>query len=189
MNEQKEVIIKWIRVLLVCQISTVVTTALTIFAAVNAIAGWVARVVSIAAIVALFNLAPVHERYRKAAILNAVALAGGIVTGLLQMEVFGLVLSICAIVATYHELNAHSELTESMDEQLSKRWHSLFWYEVIAGLFAGLFSTVAVVVAAFAGIDQDTIVSMAVTAAAVVSVIVALVRVLYLKQTIALYQE
>lgn len=189
MNEHNEIIAKWIRVLLICQIATVITTALTVFAAVNAIAGWAARIVSIAAIAALFSLAPVHERYRKAALFNAIALGGGIVTALLKLEVFGMVLSICGIVGTYHELNAHSELTEPKDEKLSKRWQALFWYEVIAGLFAGLFATVAVVVSAFAGIDQDTIVSMAVTAAAVVSVIVALIRVLYLKQTLTLYQE
>lgn len=188
-ESQKEIIVKWIKVLFVCQIATVVTTALAGVAAVSVLAGWIARGVSIAAVVALFKLAPVHERYRKAAIFSAISVGGVIVTGLLKMEAFGLALSICAIVGTYQELSAHSELTAPKDQKLSNRWHSLFWYEIVAGLFAGLFSTVAIVIAAFAQIDQETIVALAVAAAAVVSVIVALVRVLYLKQTLALYQD
>lgn len=189
MNEHNEIIVKWIKVLFICQIANVITTALGAVAALSTIVSWAARIVSIAAVAALFNLAPVHERYRKAALFNAIAVVGGIVSGLLKVELFGLALSVCSLVATYHELNAHSELTEPRDEKLSNRWHSLFWYEIVAGLFAGLFSTVAIIVAAFAEIDQDTIVSLAVAAASVVSVIVGLVRVLYLKQTLALYQE
>ena len=188
-DARREVIVKWIGVLFVCQIASVVTTALAGVAALNAVAVWAARGVSIAAIAALFHLAEVHERYRKAAILSAIALVGGIVTGLLKLESLSLVLSICSIAATYQELHAHAELTEPKDEKLSRRWRALFWYEIVAGLFAGFFATVAVMVAAFAQIDQDTIVSLAVIAAAVVTAIVALVRVLYLKQTLALYQE
>lgn len=189
MNEHKELIAKWIRVLFICQIASVCTTALGAVAALSTIAGWVARIISIAAIAALFNLAPVHEQYRKAAILSAVSVGGGIVSELLKVDLFGLVLSVCSIAATYQELNAHAELTAPKDEKLSKRWHSLFYYEIVVGLLAGLAATVAIMVAAFAEMDQDTIIAITLAVTALVSVIVALVRVLYLKQTLALYQE
>lgn len=189
MNEHNEVIVKWIKVLFICQIANVITTALGAVAALSTIVSLAARIVSIAAVVALFSLAPVHERYRKAALFNAIAVGGGIVSGLLKVELFGLALSVCSIVATYHELNAHAELTAPRDEKLSKRWHSLFYYEIVVGLLTGLAATVAIMVAAFAEMDQDTVVSITLAVTAFVSLILALVRVMYLRQTLTLYQE
>jgi len=82
----------------------------------------------------LFKLSVVNARYRKATIFYGISVGGGILSSLLNMNMFILVLSIFSIVASYQELNAHSEITASKDAKLSARWHSLFYLDMFAGI-------------------------------------------------------
>lgn len=188
-DAHRNIIKKWMKVLLICQIANLFASALGAISAISSIVGWVARIITIAIIVSLFNLSAVNERYRKAAIFYGISVGGGILSALLNKNMFGMVLSICSIVATYHELNAHSEITAPKNEKLSKKWHSLFYYQMVIGLISGFIVPAGVVVAVLAEVDSDVIVSFALIITAIVSVILGLFQALYLKQTLHLYSE
>ena len=189
MDDRKPLIAKWIYVLFVCGIASMILSALNTIPALGVAAGWISRIVSVAAAVALFKLAPVNERYRKAAIFSVVYVVGGIAVTVLKMNVFTMVISICAIIANYQELNAHSELVAPRDAKLSGRWHSLFYWELAVGLVTGFLSSAAVVIAVLADVDAEAITSVTVAVLSAINVVIGLFRILYLKKTVGLYQE
>ena len=189
MDEQKPLIAKWIYVLFVCGIASMILSALNAIPVLSGAAGWISRIISVAAAVALFKLAPVNDRYRKAAIFSVVYVVGGIAVTVLNMNFFTMVISICAIIANYQELNAHSELVAPRDAKLSSRWHSLFYWELAVGLVTGFLSSAAVVIAVLADVDAEAITSVTVAVLSAINVVIGLFRILYLKKTVGLYRE
>ena len=189
MDEQRPLIAKWIYVLFVCGIASMILSALNAIPVLSGAAGWISRIVSVAAAVALFKLAPVNDRYRKAAIFSAVTVGGGIAVTVLNMNFFTMVISICAIIANYQELNAHSELVAPSDAKLSRRWHSLFYWELAVGLVTGFLSSAAVVIAVLADVDAEAITSVTVAVLSAINVVIGLFHILYLKKTVGLYRE
>jgi len=188
-DSHKDVIVKWVQILFICQVANLFAAALGAVAAISSILGWISRIITIAIIVSLFNLSAVNERYRKAALFYGISVGGGILSAVLNNNMFGMVLSICSIVATYHELNAHSEITAPKNAKLSKKWHSLFYYQMVVGLISGFITSAGVVIAVLAEMDPDAIVSVALIFVALLGVIVNLFHVMYLKQTLSLYRE
>lgn len=188
-DSHKEVIAKWIRILFACQIVKILTATLNASAAIGNIAGWLSRIVTIAIIIALFNLSVVNERYRKAALFYGISVGGGILLALLNKNVFVMVLSICSIVASYHELNAHSEITASKDAKLSARWHSLFYLDMFAGIMVGVLSIIPMIIAAFAGVDTDLLISIFSIVLALINIVLEMLHVVYLKKTLVSYRD
>lgn len=190
-GDQKAIVAKWIYILLICNIVSMIVTALNAIPPISGVTAWISRGITVVMIVALFNLAAVNERYRKAAVFSAVVVGGGIAVVVLELKgnLFTLAISICALIANYQELNAHSELVASMSAKLSKRWHSLFYYELVVGLVTGLLSSAAVVIAVFADVDAEVITTVTVAVLGAINVILGLFRIVYLKQTLRLYQE
>ena len=188
-DSQKEVITKWIRILFACQIVKILTATLNASAAIGNIAGRLSRIVTIAIIIALFNLSVVNERYRKAALFYGISVGGGILLALLNKNVFVMVLSICSIVASYHELNAHSEITASKDAKLSARWHSLFYLDMFAGIMVGVLSIIPMIIAAFAGVDTDLLISIFSIVLALINIVLEMLHVVYLKKTLVSYRD
>lgn len=188
-DSHKEVIAKWIRILFACQIVKILTATLNASAAIGNIAGWLSRIVTIAIIIALFNLSVVNERYRKAALFYGISVGGGILLALLNKSVFVMVLSICSIVASYHELNAHSEITASKDAKLSARWHSLFYLDMFAGIMVGVLSIIPMIIAAFAGVDTDLLISIFSIVLALINIVLEMLHVVYLKKTLVSYRD
>ena len=188
-DSHKEVIAKWIRILFACQIVKILTATLNASAAIGNIAGWLSRIVTIAIIIALFNLSVVNERYRKAALFYGISVGGGILLALLNKNVFVMVLSICSIVASYHELNAHSEITASKDAKLSARWHSLFYLDMFAGIMVGVLSIIPMIIAAFAGVDTDLLISIFSIVLVLINIVLEMLHVLYLKKTLVSYRD
>jgi len=188
-DSHKEVIAKWIRILFACQIVKILTATLNASAAIGNIAGWLSRIVTIAIIIALFNLSVVNERYRKAALFYGISVGGGILLALLNKNVFVMVLSICSIVASYHELNAHSEITASKDAKLSARWHSLFYLDMFAGIMVGVLSIIPMIIAAFAGVDTDLLISIFSIVLVLINIVLEMLHVVYLKKTLVLYRD
>lgn len=185
----KDVIVKWVHILFLCQIVNLFTTVLGAIAAIGSIAGWLSRIVTIAIIIALFNLSVVNERYRKAALFYGISVGGGILLELLNKNVFVMVLSICSIVASYHELNAHSEITASKDTKLSARWHSLFYLDMFAGIMVGVLSIIPMIIAAFAGVDTDLLISIFSIVLVLINIVLEMLHVVYLKKTFVLYRN
>ena len=188
-DSHKEVIAKWIRILFACQIVKILTATLNASAAIGNIAGWLSRIVTIAIIIALFNLSVVNERYRKAALFYGISVGGGILLALLNKNVFVMVLSICSIVASYHELNAHSEITASKDAKLSARWHSLFYLDMFAGIMVGVLSIIPMIIAAFAGVDTDLLISIFSIVLVLINIALEMLHVVYLKKTLVSYRD
>lgn len=183
------IIVKWIQVLFVCEIVRLALTVVSAIPGIPSFIGWISRAVSITVIVALFHLIVVNERYRKAAILYCISVGGGIVVSLLKISGLVLVLSICAIIASYQELNAHSEVTALKDTKLSARWHSLFYLEMFAGIMVALLGMIPAIIAGLAGVSTDVIISIMTIILEMVNVTVGILHIVYLKQTVALFQK
>ena len=185
----KPLIAKWIRVLYICSIVNLFVLALNGFTATGKVGNLISWALTAVMLVALFKLAPVNERYRKAAVLTVVTLVGGMLVSVVKMNLLTMAVSVCTIIASYQELNALSEMVAPKDPKLSSRWHSLFYYELAAGLISGFVSSAGVVIAVLADVEADTIISVALLFVMAVGVVLGLFRMLYLKQTLALYQE
>ena len=183
------IIVKWIQILFVCEIVRVVLSVLSTIPEIPSFTGWISRVVSVAAIASLFNLAVVNVRYRKAAIFYCISVGGSIVLSLLHISALTIVLSICSIIASFQELNAHSEITATRNARLSERWHSLFYLEMFAGIIVVFLGMIPAIIAVFAGVDTDVITSIMAIILALVNIAVRLLHVMYLKQTVDLYDK
>ena len=188
-NAHRNIIAKWVQVLFVCQIVKLFMTALGAISVVSDIAGWVSRIISFATIFALFKLSVVNARYRKATIFYVISVGGSILALALNMNMFALLLSICSIVASYQELNAHSEITASKDAKLSARWHSLFYLDMFTGIMVGVLSIIPMIIAAFAGVDTDLLISIFSVVLALINIALGLLHVVYLKKTLVLYRD
>ena len=188
-DSRKETFVKWLNILFISQIANLVTTALGAITSIGSIISWVSRIVSIIVIVALFKLAVVHERYRKAAIFHCISVGGGIISALINVNILGIALSVCSIIASYHQLTAHAEITAPKNAKLSGRWKSLFYCQLVVGLIAGFLSSAGVVIAVLADINSESIVSGTLVFITLVNVILGLFHVMYLKQTLTLFKE
>lgn len=185
----KETIVKWVHILFLCQIAKLFMTVLGAIPLINDIAGWVSRIISLANIFALFKLSVVNVRYRKATIFYGISIGGSILSLTLNMNMFVLVLSICTIVASYQELNAHSEITASKDAKLSARWHSLFYLDMFAGIIIGVTSIIPMIIAALAGVDTALLISIFSIVLTLINIVLGLLHVVYLKKTLVLYRN
>ena len=188
-DSHRELILKWLKILFICQAANLVMTVLAVIPALLTVTAWLSRIVSVFCIAALFSLSAVNGRYRKAAIFYCINLVGGIVAGLWNSSLLTIAVSVCSIIASYQHVNAHSELTEPKDAKLSQRWHALFYWALVVGILSGLATTAAVVIAVLANADNQTVINGAVAFVALVAVIPGLFHLKYLKQTMALYNE
>ena len=87
------------------------------------------------------------------------------------------------------EYNGHSELVCAQDSKLSGKWHSLFYVQLVVGIIVGIISTSAVVIAALVGVDAPIIVTVFLWCSTVLSTLIQLVYLLYLKKTAALFAD
>ena len=188
-DSHKDAIAKWVQVLLICHIAAFVALALGMIPVISTITGWISRAISVAMIVPLFNLSAINKRYRRATIFYGIAVGGDILTALLSITTFGTVFSICAVIATYQELNAHSEITAHKDEKLSGRWHSLFSWELCVAILTVFLGAIPIMVAAIAGVDSDTIIKVGTIFGIAIALFLKAIRILYLKKTLALYKD
>lgn len=186
-NVHKDFLGKCIQILFVCQIVELFTEALGVVSLISGITVWISRITSIVTIGVFFKMGYANERYRKASLFYGISVGGTILLSMLDKSIFAIVFSICSIIASYHELDAHSEITAAMDAKLSKRWHSLFYLELTTGLLAGLITVFSIIIATIAGADPNIITSITTICVTATSVVLNLLRVICLKQTLALY--
>ncbi|MBQ3196416.1 MAG: hypothetical protein IJB65_08140 [Clostridia bacterium] len=192
-DSHKDVIVKWVQVLYICQVASLFTTAFGAIGAIGSSVEWISRIITIIITVSLFSLSAVNERYRKAALFYGISVVGGILSAFLNKDlnkdILGLVISICSIIASYQQLNAHSEITAPKNAKLSKNWHSLFYYELVVGLISAFITLAVAVMAVLAEADPYAIMSFVLIILVFLSVILNLFHVMYLKQTLSLYKE
>ena len=180
---------RWFQVLLICHSITIGISLLGLIPALGGVLNWISRGLAVAGVVALFGLGKFRDRYRTAAILNAAAIGGNLLSLILRQNLLTMGLSICAIVASWFELTGHSQLTQSFDGRLSRKWHNLFYWELGVGLLSGFFSVVAVIIAVLAQVDTEVLTHAVVAAISICNAALGLARVIYLKKTIPFLEE
>lgn len=179
----------WLSRLFLCQIAATVITALSSISVISAVITWIARVLTIVSIVILFKLSPAHERYRKSAIFRCIVFGGMLLSLLIKISLFTLVWSILSLVAQYQEYSAHSDLVADKDPTLSRKWHSLFNWQIFGGVIAAIISIVAVLGGVFLGAETEIITSAALWLTTAVTLILEVFYLFYLHRTITLYQN
>ena len=185
-DTHKPLLAQWLDVLLKIQIAAVAVSLLAMIPGVIKVTQWVSPLLAVGVIVALFRLTPVSGRYRKAAIFRCVTLAGTVLA-LFNINALSLVTSVCAIVASYQEYAGHSEVTNAAPA-LSRRWHSLFYWQLVVGILSGFGAVAGTVIAVLVGVGSTAIINGVVVVIAAVSVVMQIVYVLYLKKTLELFR-
>lgn len=137
----------------------------------------------------LWLLRKTGERYRIAAICQAVAaVAAALLAAVSARDMDGgltLLMELptiaVSLLAVYQEYNAHADVLEGLDDMLSEKWRGLWkWY---IGLLIGLFACVILV--AIAGI-----LGLLATLAAIIGiVIVSILKLVYLYRTAKLFRN
>ena len=190
MENTREMLIKWLKVLLIAQIVSIATSmlgALGLFGTVTKVIGYARNV---CVIYALFQLARLTERYRKAFLFSAVAFAGNLLSIVLPGLTFaGLVLTVCATVASYQEYQGHGEIVESMDENLAGKWRRLFWLEFLLGLAVSFAAVVIVLLFTSLGGSEVASVTLSTVLAGAISLLWQLLYLSYMKNTLALLEK
>ena len=190
MENTRDILIKWLKVLLIAQIVSIATSlmgALGILGTVQKVIGY-AR--NICVVYALFQLARLTERYRKALLFSAVALAGNLLSVVLPgLSFAGLVLSVCTTVASYQEYQGHGEIVQSMDEKLAGKWRSLFWLEFFLALAVSFAAVIIVMIFTSLGGSEAVSVTLSTAIAAGISLLWQLLYISYMKKTLVLLEN
>lgn len=181
MENNKKLITKWLQILYYC---VIVRFILSIGISIPLLS----RIVSIVIIVALFNLAPVNEKYRTSMFFQAVSFVGTILSSLLKIPLITVVFLVCSIVASYYQYNAHSEITQEKDTKLSEKWHSLFYLEIFSGFIVAFFSLIPIILGVFGQMDVNTVTFIESIISRVVNLALYCLHGLYLKKTIDLFK-
>lgn len=185
-DNHKPLLAQWLDTLLKIQITSVALSVLALIPWVNEVARWIPPLLSAGVVLVLFRLAPASGRYRKAALFRCITLAGTVLA-LFDISALSLVTSVCSIIASYQEYNAHSEVTHAAPV-LSGKWHSLFYWQLVAGILSGFGAVAGTVIAVLVGVGTTAIASGVVVVITAVSIVLQIVYVIYLKKTLELFR-
>lgn len=189
MTNNKELFLKWTKNLYNVQIVLLVCGVLSAVPLVGDVFTWISRVFSLITIYILYQLAPVNERYKKAAIFSGIAIVVGILTQTANVAVVGLAGSICSLVGIYEEYTAHSDILDGIDNILARKWHSLFNWQIFGGIVLGVLAAPLVVV--LAGVllfDANIITALVLILVTGFDLILDFVYLKYLKRTREQYE-
>lgn len=179
-------LVKWLKILFYAHIASLVVSVVSGVSDLDT--SWISWIITVAAAVCLFRLAPVNGRYRKAAVLSAVMIGCSVLNMVLQLgTVLTLAASVCSLIAVYQEYSAHSELVEQQDSKLSRQWHSLFNLQIIVGVLSGFVSVVVVLLVAMLELDTAGLPTIIVGALTVVQIILDAIYLIYINRTIRIF--
>lgn len=198
----RDVMAKWLKFLFTVQlvdlaVSVVVALVLLVPAGgIGTLADWVSRAVTLCVIVAMFRLSAANQRYRKAFIAYLIAAIGTIAESLsvdpglaLVFSLISLVGSIAGLVAVYQEYYGHGEIAESAgDSDLSRKWNSLFVWQIVVGLVISLVTVSSVMIGAAADAEMTKLVSIIVPIVMIPGILLQVIYLRYLKKTVALIE-
>lgn len=188
MNEHTDTV-KWLKYLLYVGIAALASTVLAAIPLLNGLSGWVSLPISAATVFLMYKLQPANERYFKAAIFGAVPLIISIL-GRLGISFLPLLGAICGLVAQYQEFAAHGELIQARDPKLAGKWSSLFWLQFAVTIISTLLGSVfAAVLVASGSMDMETATAMIVVAVAIVTLLLEVLYLVYLKKAIRLLEQ
>lgn len=195
MNENREfnngMLTKWLRVLIYIAIASLVNSVMNFLPFIPAsVTTWISRVIMLAMVVCMFQLASVNARYKKAAIMRAVMLGCTLISAFVYASaILTLVASILSIIAVYQEYNAHSEMVAEMDSKLSGKWHSLFNWSILAAVLVAFGSTVTALILSMLEMDAVRLNAIIVGILSIPQMILDVVYMMYIKKMIGLFGE
>ena len=194
MQEHRELLSKWLRVLFYAQIASIVLTVINMATYLDSITVWVSKAITVAVIWSLFQLKEVNPRYRTAAMAQAAVLVCGLLTTPVNSSAVGLssilllVGSVAAWVTSYQEYHGHGELVAQADEKLAKKWDGLFLKEILIGLAISAISVVGTTVMVAAGMVSGTITTVIIALTTITNLILEGLYLLYMKRTLSLLE-
>ena len=191
MNEHKELLQKWLKVLFYVKIASMAITVINAATYWDNITAWILKSVNVVVLWSLFQLKDVNPRYRTAAITKLVALICVLLTAPVNMRVglssiLLLVGSTAGWVASYQEYHGHGELVEEMDAKLAKKWKDLFVWEIVIGLGISFISVGATTVLVAAGAASSNITTAIILLSSLSSLVLEALYLLYMKRTLDL---
>ena len=125
----------------------------------------------------LKNLEVKNPRYKKAFVFLVLSLVMLFVNRLLPNSLVSLVASVLSLIAVYQEYAAHAEVAAPYDMKLARTWRSLFVWEIIIGVVASMFLTVAVLALTMLEMDAAR---MTMIISGALTVVKALLKIIYL---------
>lgn len=184
---------KWLRILAYVTILSLINSAFDFLPFVPAaVTTWVSRGITAVTVYCMFKLSGMNRRYNRAAVFRAVTLGCALITSFaFGSYLLSIAISVFSILATYQEYAAHAEVVAEKDMHLSRKWCSLFYWELAAAVLLSLGSSVTAIILVSSQLQ---------TAASMVSSIVIflletpqfairVVRLLYLHKMIAFYHS
>lgn len=148
MESRYDLLTKSLRVLMYIAIVSLVNSLINFLPFVPAsVTTWISRGIMAAMVVCMFQLAPLNGRYKKAGIFRAMMLSCSLITAFLfGSMLLTLAASAFSILAVYQEYSAHSELVSDKDSNLSRKWHSLFYWVFAAAVLLSFGSSVVALI-------------------------------------------
>lgn len=192
MQEHRELLSKWLRVLFYTQIASIVLTIINMATYLDSITVWVSKAITLAVIWSLFQLKDVNPRYQTAAMAQAVVLVCGFLTTPVNSSAVGLssilllVGSIAAWVTAYQEYHGHGELVAEADETLAKKWDGLFLKEILIGLAISAISVVGATVMVAGDMVSGTITTVIIALTTITNLALEGLYLMYMKRTLDL---
>ena len=180
---------KWLQYLFYVHIAALALSLTALLPVTLTVTTWISHILSVGTAVCVYGLAAANPRYRKAAIMTAVALGLQIVSKLGLASLLTLAASVLTIIASYQEFYGHSEVVVQDDPKLAGKWRSLFLWQIIIGVLSGFSSVAAVVVMVLADMDQAQIVQLVTGAIVLVSLIPGGLYLVYLRRMIRIFQN
>lgn len=191
MKSWHNMINKWLQVLIYISIVSLINSVLNFLPFVPAaVTTWISRGIMVAMVICMFQLAPVNARYKKAGIMRSVMLGCTLITAFLwASSILTLAASILSILAVYQEYSAHSELIADKDLKLSRKWHSLFNWGILAAVLVSFGSIVAVLIVSMLETDAVRTSAIIVGGLSIPQLVIDVVYLLYLKKMTGYFQN
>lgn len=188
MEYRENLPVKWLRYLFYVHIASVAVSALGWVSSSSALNVWLGRAVTLGVVVCMYQLAPLNPRYKKSFTLRGVMLILTLITYLLHSSMLlTLAASVLSILATYQEYHAHSELVAQQDEQLSRRWSSLFIWEIIVSVLTTVLTMAATLIMVMGEIGTSAVVAVITVIMQMVSLVLGILYLVYLNRTAKLF--
>ena len=128
--------IQWFQALLYLGLVDLISTIMGFVLSVPSdITGYIIIGLRASMTICYFQLIPIHHRYKKAAIFQAVVFLGTFIEAFAsEVSVVDWVTIVFLLLGRYQEYTGHSEVIAGKNAKLSKKWNSLFKWELVAGV-------------------------------------------------------
>jgi len=183
----------WLPVLMYCALASLINSVISYFPLIPAsLTTWISRGIMLAVTICMFQLVPVHDRYRKAGIFRAIMLACNLITSfLVGSMILTLTASIASIIAVYQEYSAHAEVISDKDSKLGRAWHSLFIWSILAAVLLSFGATIVAVILVMTKLDggASRISAIAIGLLSIPQCVIEILYIRYIKKMLTLFSD